>query len=345
MAETTITQSGSGQTHASEPTTIDLETGSTVALEEQTDSTETTQSLEEVTRIRTENEQLRSQLERQRQQNSGAQAEARRLAERIAHLEGRIEATPADTRAAQSVLQTTGGRRPTKAELSAGLRTWLNSSGDDGLEVFEQFFAATNQPQTSQSITEDAVRRIARESVTEVGRERTLRDIVGTRHPELANPQSDFSRAIWDNIDAYEQEPTNQMLYPKSETHTVLMVGPDGTTKPVSAQLVDRLAVEMKARLGIHEGRRQEQRDATVGAVTSRGNGNRQTRTVVEAINLLTPGELNLLRDPKIRKGWGPKLPADDKAAAKYIYDGLSAAEKAKRLENYRQAQNQRQTA
>lgn len=355
MAESTITQSGSGPaanavahavptaqalaSQALEPTTIDLDTGSTARLEAETGSTET--SATDIERFRTENQNLTQQLERQRQQNSGAQAEARRLAERIAHLEGRMEATPADARAASSVLNTTQGRRPTKAELAAGLNKWLHDD-DSGLDVFDQLLA----PQQSvSSITEDAVRRIAKESVSEVGRERSLRDIVGTRHPELADPRSDFSRAVWDNIEAYENEPTNQMLYPKSESHTVLMVGPDGSTKPVSAQLVDRLAVEMKAHLGITEGRRQETRAQSVGSVTSRGNGNRSTRNVVEAVNLLTPGELAMLRDPKIRKGWGPKLPADEKAAAKYIYDGLTPIQKTKRLEDYRASQNVRQTA
>lgn len=340
MAETTITQSTSGPA-SSEPTAIDLDTGSTLVVDTEAGATETTQTPEDVERLRRENQQLAQQLERQRQQNSGAQAEARKLAERIAHLEGRMEATPADQRAADRAIQSTGGRRPTKTEIAEGLNKWLHND-DSGLDVFESLL--TTQAQSGTSLTEDAVRRIATESLHQAGRERTLRDIVGTRHPELADPRSDFSKAVWDNIDAYSDDPVNQALYPKSNEHMVLMVGPDGTTKPVSAQHVDRMAAEMKARLGVTEGRRQEARDSTIGTVQSRGNGNRAQRNVVEAVDLLTPGEKAMLQDPKIRKAW-PKLPADEKAAAKYIYDGLSAAEKAKRLENYRTAQTQRRTA
>jgi hypothetical protein len=340
MAETTITQSDSGPATL-EPTAIDLETGSTFVVDTETHSTGTAQTPQEIERLRLENQQLAQQLERQRQQNSGAQAEARKLAERIARLEGRAEATPADQRAADNVLQSTGGRRPTKAQIAEGLNKWLHND-DSGLDVFESLL--TTQSQSGTSLTEDTVRRIATESLQQAGRERTLRDIVGTRHPELADPRSDFSKAVWDNIDAYSDDPINQALYPKSNEHMVLMVGPDGSTKPVSAQHVDRLAVEMKARLGVSEGRRQEARDSTIGSVQSRGNGNRSSRNVVEAVDLLTPGEKAMLNDPKIRKAW-PKLPADEKAAAKYIYDGLSSAEKAKRLENYRTTQAQRRTA
>jgi len=337
MAESTITQSTSGQATL-EPTLIDLETGSDVTSE--TPAAETTsQSADNIEATRRENVELRRQLERQRQQNSGAQSEARKLAERIAHLEGRLTATPQDQHAAQTAINAGATEDLTEDELDDALTKWLNNDKSGLTKIKKVLTSRSAQGATSaQTLTPEDVDKLIDGKLTRVGTTYNLQTIVGTRHPDLANPESELTQAVWEQYDNYAQNAENRLLYPSDPRKEVTMVGPGGITRQVDAALVDKLCLEIRSSGLINEGRRQEARAQTTGTVQT-GNG-RTTRPnnsrSVEAIELLTPGELNLLRDPKIRKGW-PKLPTEDKAAAKYLYDGLSAAEKSKRLADYRQ--------
>lgn len=337
MAESTKTQSTSGQATL-EPTQIDLETGSDIATLETT-ATETTSSGDDIEATRRENAELKRQLERQRQQNSGAQSEARKLAERIANLEGRLTATAQDNKNAQTAVNAGLDTADlTEDELDDALTKWLNNDKSGLTKIKRALVSRPAQQSTTQALTPEDVEKLVDGKLTRVGTAYNLQTIVGTRHPDIANPESELTQAVWDQYDNYAQTPENRLLYPSDPRKEVTMVGPGGVTRQVDAALVDKLCLEIRSSGLITEGRRQEARAQTTGAVQT-GNGRTtrpNTTRSVEAIELLTPGELNLLRDPKIRKGW-PKLPTEEKAAAKYLYDGLSAEEKSKRIAAYRQ--------
>lgn len=348
MAESTITQSTSGQATL-EPTLIDLETGSDITTSQTTTTGTTSDTTDDIEATRRENAELKRQLERQRQQNSGAQAEARKLAERIAALEGHVSATATDRKQAQAAINAgavdTNGDL-TEEELDDALTKWLNNDRS-GLSKIKR--ALTGRPTTQlngPSLTQEDVEKLVDNKLTRVGTAYNLQTIVGTRHPDLANPESELTQAVWDQYDNYAQAPENRLLYPSDPRKEVTMVGPGGMTRQVDAALVDKLCLEIRSSGLVNEGRRQEARAASTGNVQT-GNGRavrpNSTRSV-EAIELLTPGELSMLKDPNIRKGWA-KLPADEKAAAKYLYDGFTSEEKSRRLAAYRQRNATRATA
>jgi len=254
--------------------------------------------------------------------------ERQALTERLARLEGRLEASQGSASALADPTYTPG-------QLKSALEKWLN--GDDAdLAVVEQAFARLTPSQAATVMQPDDFKKLVRDELVELGKRSSAQNIVGSRHPDLANPQSELSRAVYEAYDNYAADGATQLMYARDPKFEVPMLGPDGGQKMVDARIVDRLAADMRLRGAAQEGRRQEQQAQATGSV--QGGSGRATTTpqrAIEAIELLTEGERRLLADPKIRKGW-PEIPADPKAAAKFLYDGLTPAEKAKRVAAYR---------
>ena len=256
-------------------------------------------------------------------------AELHATRERLARLEG----------------ATQGGQTPQREEprfapgqLKSALTKWLNNEDAD-LDQLEQVLGKglTRAPESSQTIKPDDVKKIIREELVDLGTKSSLQSIVGRRHPDLANPQSALSQAVWTAYDDYARDPENQLLYARDAGREVPMIGPDGSQKMVDARLIDRLAVELGQSGAMQEGRRQEQRASTVGGVMGGSGSAARTngRRTVEAINLLSPAEVEYLSNPKTQRNW-PKLPKEPKAAAKFYIDGLSENERARRIATFR---------
>lgn len=340
MAETTV---DTAQLDISE-TAVDLDTGADIASSTETARSaqqhETAPHEEEIARLRRENQEL-SQAVARRERNAQANAEAQRLAERLAHLEGRLTATPQDTRSGTS--QHALPEELTDDELDQALTKWLNND-KSGLSVFRR---ALNRPDSStKTLTEEDVVRLARQTTldqfNEVGTKSSLLNVVGGRHQELADPRSPLSRAVFERYEDYEQDPANKLLYPKDPRAEVPMTGPNGEQMMVNARLVDRLCAELKLSGAVEEGRRQESRAAQVGTVQGGNPSSSRTPTkrFVEAVDLLTPGERDMIGDTRILKGWPQLKEAYDKGglkgAAKYLYSTFDESDKAKRLAAYR---------
>lgn len=255
--------------------------------------------------------------------------EAQTLRERLANIEGRLSAQAPQ-----------GAHEPAAPQYSPGqlkraLKSWLDGQEAD-LDMVEQALAhaaqAQRQPAAPQLDPQD-YKRLIREELMELGQRSTVQTIVGQNHPDMQDPQSALSRTVWDAYDGFAAAPATQFMFPKDARFDVEMLGPDGSRRTVDARVVDRLAADVRLRAGIQEGRRQEGRAAQVGGVQG-ARGGAPVKRQVEAIDLLRPGEIALLQDPRIRKGW-PGMPADPKAAAKQFFDGLPQEEKSRRIAEY----------
>jgi hypothetical protein len=329
-----------------ETTTISLDEGSTpgsspaVSLETAADAPSQGSATEDAATLRAQVEDLTRRNEQYLRERNGWQSQSQRnldenrqLADRLARLEGHVQAS-ASGRSEGTAPPVPTTLRP--GQLKTALSKWINNDESD-LDAVESVLSSLSAPRTeAPQFKPDDLRKIVRDELVELGTRSNLQTIVGNRHPDLANPQSDLSAAVWDAYDTYAADQANQLMFEPSERHRVPMIGPDGSQKLVDARLVDRLASDLRMAGSVQEGRRQESRAASLGSVSGGpGRATRSRASVVEAMDLLTPGEMALLQDPKIQKGW-PALPKDPKAAAKYLYDGLSPGEKAKRLADYR---------
>ena len=327
-------------------TTIPLEEGSdSSSLEVGLETTDTKtlpndDATEDVVTLKAERDELKRRNEQYLRERNGWEAQSRRnldeasaVKERLARLEGAAQGRSIETLQKDSSF--------TPGQLKNAMHKWLNGEDAD-LDAVEQALGRslthTQTSETSQVKSED-FKRMIREELVDLGTKGNVQSIVGRRHPDLANPQSSLSQAVWQSYDQYVSDPENQLLYARDPQREVPMIGPDGSQRMVDARLVDRLAAELKVSGAIQEGRRQESRAAQVGGTmggsgqTSRMNPNRS----VEATELLSQAEMEYLTNPKTRRGWS-KLPAEPKAAAKYYWDGLSEEEKKRRLTEYRSA-------
>lgn len=276
-------------------------------------------------------------LARHREQLTGWDRHSRELQtelnttrERLARLEGRSEAISTPEKVVEPVF--------TPGKMKSALQKWLNNDDSeiDQLEhILGRSFAQPAQVQTPLK-TED-FKKLIREELVELGTKGNVQTIVGTRHADLVDPESALTRAVWDEYDTYVANPENVLLYGKDERYHVPMLGPGGQQRMVDARYVDRLAADIKLRGSIQEGRRQESHALQVGS-TQTGSGRTTQMNIqrsVEAIDLLSDTERQLIADPKVRKGW-PKMPVEPKAAAKYFFDGLTPQEQNRRVQAYR---------
>ena len=330
---------------AEETTTIPLEDGSSgSSVDVGLDTTDARDgqrgtATEDVATLQQEIATLKSRNEQYLRERNGWEAQSRRnldeqraTRERLANFEGQLQATIAGRSTPQHDLTYTPG------QLKTALQKWLNGDETD-LDGVEQTLAklTPTAQRHGEHVKPDDLKKIVREELVELGTKANLQTVVGTRHPDMANPQSPLSQAVWQQYDAYAADTTNQMMFERNAKFDVPMRGPDGEQRMVDARLVDRLCTDLRLQGGIQEGRRQESRASALGSVQG-GNG-RTTQSVtnrVEALELLTTGERQTLADPRVRKGW-KDIPEDPKAAAKFYWETcLTAQQRAERLTAYR---------
>mgnify|MGYP001558685142 CR=1 FL=1 len=336
MAEETTIPLENGSTSSSVSVGLESHDQSNSHVEPRIPSGAPAEDVEQLQNRITQLEQQNTQYKRERRgwedQSRHNMTELHATRERLARLEGRLE--PSTQQASEPERSTY-----TPGKLKSALAKWLNNDESEMNEleqVLGRQFSAQDV-QATQAFKSGDVKRLVREELVELGTRGNVQTIVGTRHPDLANPQSDLSQAVWDEYDDYAASPENGVMYAKDERYQVPMIGPDGSQRMIDARLVDRLAADIRLRSGVQEGRKQESRSARAGGAQS-GSG-RTTRSPVqrsvEAAELLTPDELTLIHDPRVRKGW-PKMPSDPKAASKYFFDGLPKEEQVRRIRAYR---------
>jgi len=319
---------------------------SLISLDDPTDVVDTPAAppAEDPEALRTRLADLETQNTRYKQQLQGWETQSRRnleernaLADRLARLEGRIDATAQDRRDAQQVLDTA----PPSFNLKAALDKYINGD-DSGLGQIEEALArARSTPQTSQAppVTEDKIREWTRAELAQLGTRSSVQAIVGREHPELRNLQHPLYAAVYDQYETYAADDANRLMYPKDPQYEIPVPDPTGgTIKMMDARLVRQLAADLKLQGGIQEGRRQEAHASTLGTTQS-GNGRATSTPVnraVEALDLLTEGERREMQNLQAEKAWPADWPKDLKAAAKRIFDGFPDAEKARRLDAYK---------
>ncbi len=312
---------------------------SLVDLDQTDDAGESQVSTSEGSSSAAELEELRAQNKRYKEQMSGWQAQSASnkqerdaLADRLARLEGHVAATAAPK--TQETKPTTG---LPKGKLGSALKKWLDNDETELNEIEEYLDNARSGRRSEPEDIEAVVTR----TLQKFGTKSTLTTQIGKAHPEMADTNSPLYGAVFDNYDAYANDPDNRVFFPKDEQFMVSVPSPDGNgVKSVDARIVRQLAAELKAQGNLHEDNRQqrETRAASFGAVQT-GNGRTtgapRSRNV-EAIELLTQGERDEMQNLKMMKAWPKEWPKDEKAAAKMIYDNLTPAEKAQRTAEYR---------
>ena len=325
-----------------EATTIPLEEGSdssslAVGLETTDKTTQANgAATEDVGALRSELDELKRRNDQYLRERNGWEAQSRRnldeasaVKERLARLEGAVHGRSSDTQQEEKPF--------TSERLRSSLDKYLNGDNAEIDSIGHTLSRVLAQSPASQQPKPEDFKRMIREELIDLGTKGNVQSIVGRRHPDLANPQSSLSQAVWQGYDAYVADPENQLLYARDPQREVPMIGPDGSQRMVDARLVDRLAAELKVSGAIQEGRRQESRAAQVGG-TMGGSGfssRLNPQRSVEATELLSQAEMEYLTNPKTRRGWS-KLPAEPKAAAKFYWDGFSEEEKKRRLAEYR---------
>ena len=290
------------------------------------------------------NEQYKRERRGWEEQSRRNLDERNAMAERFARLEGQLTGL-AQGRTDPPAPQYTPGQMTAALEKYMGGDASAMTQAEQALWATMQQAVQQGQPQ---SITADQVKKIILDELVTLGTKGNVTTAVGTNHPDLSNPRSDLSRATWDQYDDYASNPAVQVMYPHDPRFEVPWTSADGQQRLVDARIIDRLAADIRLKNGHQEGRKQEQRAQAVGGAMA-GNGQTtrapQTRSV-EAIELLTEGELVMLQNPAVRKGWSTMpenlrratalSPAETKAAAKFLLDKLPAAVREERLARWR---------
>lgn len=333
---------------AESPSTSQGEAGASrtqtlVSLEESDESQESTSPpAEDVEALRKERDELKALNERHRQQMRGWEEQSRRnlddrnaLAERLARLEGRVEATHEDRTNATQILH--DASQEVLDDLNAGLDAWAKDDKSGLTKVVNAVKRLMPQTQQSTGLTPEQVRQIFHEGFQEQRTQQGLIAGVARKHPELNDHTHPLTRAVFEEYDKFVADADNQALYPKDARYEFTWQTPQGA-KIVDVRMMNGVATELRAAMGYARGRREAAEDAEVGTAQTRGS--RGNRRAVEAIELMQ-GEVNeVLNNPAIGKGWDD-LPTEPKQLAKFLWDGLSATEKQRRLSEYR-AKNER---
>jgi hypothetical protein len=150
----------------------------------------------------------------------------------------------------------------------------------------------------------------------------------------MGDTSSPVYNTVFNTYDAYANDQTNQLMYPSDPKFNVTIYSPDGTqSKVVDARIVRVLASDVKMQMGIRGtqqasvGQTQGGRGATTSLPANRA---------VEAIELLTQAERDEIVSMQQQRAWPSTWPKDPKAAARHIFDGLDAAEKSRRVTEYK---------
>lgn len=337
MADVARTQDAGGQAPP-EPTTIDLDPPGTAVLDQvgalpaeeptQPDPRDT-----ELTNLRQQNERLRQQVSGSSQEARRLSDENRRTAERLARLEGALDART------QPTPQEPAQPRFTRGQFKSALQKWINGDETD-LDMVEEALvrlsdpARTHTPAGPAPLSQEQIEALVNNRLTELGTSEVVRSSVTRAHPEMADSSSPVYGAVWNAYDAYIADQATQIMYPPDPRFQVTIYSPDGTeTKTVDARIVRQLASDVKLTMGT----RQQTQNGIGQAQGGRGTvtASRQNAPV-EALDLLTQAERDEIVSMQNQKAWPSSWPRDLKAAAKHIWDGFDALEKARRLDTYR---------
>ncbi len=334
MAESPTTSPASSREPRQPATAVSLEDSSDV------DGVvpETAPAEDPVETLRRENADLKQQQERWRAQVNGSRAEWERtrgerdaLTERIARLEGRLserEAAPRTTPTSRPALQ--------PGEVKDAFNRWINGD-NEALNAVEQVLLQAGQPTAAPAgLKPEDISTHVDNRLREWGTRSTVQTLVQNLHPDLKDRTSPLYQAIWEQYDAFATDPINQLLYPNDPRVMIPLGAPDGMgEKQMDGRILRQMVSDLRVQHERQEGRREATRATVVGTVGS-GNGRSATSRTVEAVDLLTQGERDEIINLQAQKAWPKDWPKDMRAAAKFIYDGLSIAEKARRLDAYK---------
>jgi hypothetical protein len=290
--------------------------------------------------LKAELEEIKKQNERYKQQVHGWESQSRKnleeskaYAERLARLEGRLEGRMGGDAEKSAKVD---GIAPGK--LKSALRKWLDND-DSELDEVERYLSTASQPR--QSVKDTDVEEVVARTLQKYGTKSTLQSLIGKTHKEMSDAQSPLYRAVFEQYDDYIADPGNQLFFPADEKFLVPAPTPEGRERMVDARVIRQLAAEIKAQggfeTGVNEGRRQEARAASTGTVQG-GRSSATRGRNVEAIDLLTSGERDEMANLKAAKAWPKSWPTDEKAAAKFLFEGFTADEKARRIAEYRKS-------
>lgn len=338
MADTT-TISLTGQDDSPSSTSVSLDGSDRTATSSGASAGDTSEPT--VQDLKRELETIKAQNERYLRERNGWQDQSRRnldelnaTKERIARLEGAVSARQS------SQTSDAADSQPTRIpKLATALQKWANND-DSEINAVEEALARITTPQSNQpQLSKDELKSLVREELASLGARGQRQVAVGRKHPELGDPEHPLYKAVYDRYDAYASDPDNRLLFPKDEAFEAPMDAPDGSEKRmIDVRLVNQMAADLKAQSADYHTRRQTQREEsdTRGAVLSGRESRTASDQSVEAIDLLSDAEISRIADLKSSRAWPKEWPKTDKAAAKFLFDGLTPEEKARRLQEYR---------
>jgi hypothetical protein len=310
----------------------------TIDLREPSEIPEVTPDTHTVDPRDTEIATLRQQNERYRQQVSGSSTEARRLvdeqratSERIARLESALQGRGATTSDPAPVTPTFQ-----RGKLKTALQKWLNGDETDLDAVEDDLGRLASVPRTTsqEPVKQTDLQAMIRAELREIGTGEAVRQSVASVHPEMGDTASPVYAAVFNTYDTYANDQMNQLMYPTDPKFQVTIYSPDGTqSKVVDARIVRVLASDVKMQMGLR-GTQQ----ASVGQAQGGRGAAPSTNRAVEAIELLTQQERDEIVNFQQQHAWPSSWPKDPKAAARHIFDGLDAAEKSRRITEYKRS-------
>jgi hypothetical protein len=281
---------------------------------------------------------MERQLERLSSNNKGWEQQSKKHQEENQALKAQLQQT-------QTLLQSIGGaltgQQPTKPKTMAErMNAFL--AGDD------HAFDDMPQPGQAAAIKPEDINTLVDQRMQQGLAQLNRYNAVPSAHPELNNPKDPLYKEVFELYDQVAQDPLVQQLYPQDQNMLAAFSSPDGSgPKTVDLRILDRATLLVKSRHAAQAATAAEETRQSVGdAVTAGGRQSNSQNNQIEALDLLTPGEVQQYSDPAFALSLrAAGLPTDPKAIAKYIYDGWTATEKAQRVEDYRRRHSVRGAA
>lgn len=278
-------------------------------------------------------QQLRQQNERYKANMHGWEQQSARNKQEMDQLKTQLAQT-------NQALQMLSGALPNQSSGQVHSATTARAQPKDLAEAMGRYLAGDDTalqgiPLTHQTRPDDVVPIVQQVLGNYVGF-LDRQNAVMAAFPELQDRASPLYKDIYDAYDQMVQSPLAK-LYKDDPEMQIPLTAPDGSAqRQVDLRLLKDAALHVRAQRARDQGAQDENRRAAVGD-TMAGNG-RQTQGQqqhVEAIRLLTDGEMKQLREMITTKAWPRDWPKDERAAAKFYFDGLPEAQKAERIAAY----------
>lgn len=194
-------------------------------------------------------------------------------------------------------------------------------------------------PQTPEPMSAKQIQDIVREELTQTANQqetyRRMITSIAQSHPFLTDPKDQLYAEVWQAYDEAARHPFLQTAYGESGARfTVDMPAPAGQgllSKPMDMRILDRVALEVRARHAAADGRQQEQDRRRSPTLDTTGRQPPSTRT---PSMLFTRGEIANMQE-LLRLGIRGIKTMDE--FKKYRWDkGILPEEKQRRLETWR---------